>query len=152
MSFSNWIDTIYCDRHLLWQGAFLIVQLVKNPPVMQETLVPFLGQEDLLEKGYATHSSILGLSCGSAGKESACNVGNLGSIPRLGRYPGEGKGYPLQYSGLENSMGCIVHGVAKSRMRLNNFHFHCDRKWKGRLLDVGDIGVGEHDVKCLWYM
>ena len=72
---------------------------------MQETLVPFLGQEDLLEKGYATHSSILGLSCGSAGKESACNVGNLGSIPRLGRYPGEGKGYPLQYSGLENSMG-----------------------------------------------
>ena len=50
-------------------------------------------------------------------------MGNLGSIPRLGRYPGEGKGYPLQYSGLENSMGCIVHGVAKSRMRLNNFHF-----------------------------
>ena len=79
-------------------------------------------------------------------------MGNLGSIPRLGRYPGKGKGYPLQYSGLENSMGCIVHGVAKSRMRLNNFHFHCDRKRKGRLLDVGDIGVGEHDVKCLWYM
>ena len=44
---------------------------------------------------------------GSAGKESACNVGDLGSIPRLGRSPGEGKGYPLQYSGLENSMGCI---------------------------------------------
>ena len=91
---------------------------------MQETLVQFLGWEDPLEKGYATHSSILGLSCGSAGKESACNVGNLGSIPRLGRYPGEGKGYPLQYSGLENSMGCIVHGVAKSRMRLSDFHFH----------------------------
>ena len=47
-------------------------------------------------------------------KESACNVGDLGSIPRLGRSPGEGKGYPLQYSGLENSMDCIVHGVAKS--------------------------------------
>ena len=50
--------------------------------------------------------------CGSAGKESTCNVGDLGSIPGLGRSPGEGKGYPLQYSGLENSMDCIVHGVS----------------------------------------
>ena len=47
----------------------------------------------------------LDFSCGSAGKESACNAGDLGSIPGLGRSPGEGKGYPLQYSGLENSMG-----------------------------------------------
>ena len=54
-------------------------------------------------------------SCGSAGKESACNEGDLGSIPGLGTSPEEGKGYPLQYSGLENSMECIVHGVAKSR-------------------------------------
>ena len=46
----------------------------------------------------------LGFPCGSAGKESACNVGELGSIPGLGRSPGERKGYPLQYSGLENSM------------------------------------------------
>ena len=60
---------------------------------------------------------------GSAGKESACNAGDLGSIPGLGRSPGEGKGYPLQYSGLENSMDCIVHGVAKSRTRLRDFHF-----------------------------
>ena len=45
----------------------------------------------------------LGFPCGSAGKESACNVGDLDSIPGLGRSPGEGKGYPLQYSGLENS-------------------------------------------------
>ena len=51
--------------------------------------------------------------CGSAGKESACNVGDLGSIPGLGRFTGEGKSYPLQYSGLENSMDCRVHGVAK---------------------------------------
>ena len=50
----------------------------------------------------------------SADKESACNVGDLGSIPGLGRSPGEGKGYPLWYSGLENSMDSIVHGVAKS--------------------------------------
>ena len=50
---------------------------------------------------------------GSDGKESACNVGDLGSIPGLGRSPGEGNGYPLQYSGLENSMDCKVHGVAE---------------------------------------
>ena len=48
----------------------------------------------------------LGFPCGSAGKESDCNAGDLGSKPGLGRSPGEGKGYPLQYSGLENSMVC----------------------------------------------
>ena len=52
--------------------------------------------------------------CGSAGKESTCDAGDLGSIPGLGRSPGEGKGYPVQYSGLENFMDCIVHGVAES--------------------------------------
>ena len=51
----------------------------------------------------------------TAGKESTYSVGDLVLIPGLGRSPGEGKGYPLQYSGLENSMDCIVHGVAKSR-------------------------------------
>ena len=65
----------------------------------------------------------LGFPGGSAVKESACNVGDLDSIPGLGRPPGEGKGYPLQYSGLENSMDCIVHGVAKSRTQLSDFHF-----------------------------
>ena len=54
-------------------------------------------------------------------KESACSAGDLGSIPGLGRSPGEGKGYPLQYSGLENSMDCVVHGVAKSGTRLSDF-------------------------------
>ena len=50
---------------------------------------------------------------GSVGKESACNVGDLGSIPGLGRSSVEGKGYPLQYSGLEKSMDGMVHGVAE---------------------------------------
>jgi len=59
----------------------------------------------------------------SVGKESTCNVGDRSSIPGLGRSPGERKGYPLQYSGLENSMDCIVHGVAKSQTWLSNFHF-----------------------------
>ena len=55
-----------------------------------------------------------GFPCGSAGKESACNAGDLGSIPGLGRSPEEEKGYPLQYSGLENSMDHILHKVVKS--------------------------------------
>ena len=66
----------------------------------------------------------MGFPCGSAGTESDCNVGDLGSIPGLGRSPGEGKGYPLQYSGLENSMDYIVHGITKSWTRLSNFHSH----------------------------
>ena len=56
-----------------------------------------------------------GFPGGSDGKESTCNVGDLGSIPGLGRSPGEGNGYPVLYSGLETSMDCIVHGVAKSQ-------------------------------------
>ena len=59
----------------------------------------------------------------SGGKESACNAGDPGSIPGLRRSPGEGNSYPLQYSGLENSMDYIVHGVAKSRTQLSDFHF-----------------------------
>ena len=65
-----------------------------------------------------------GFPCGSAGKESTCSTGDLGSIPELGRCPGEGKGYPLQYSGLENSTDCIVHGVTKRLTGLSDFHFH----------------------------
>ena len=64
----------------------------------------------------------LGFPEASAGKESACNAEDLGSIPRLGKSPGEGKGYPLQYSGLENSMDCIVHGVTKNQTQLRDFH------------------------------
>ena len=70
--------------------------------------------------------------CGSSDKQSACNAGDLGLIPGLGRSPGEGKGYLLQYSGLENSMDCMVHGVAKSQMRLSDFHFH----WKANILTL----------------
>ena len=90
---------------------------------MQETLVQSLGREFPLEKDRLPSPVFLGFPCDSAGKESACNAGDLGSIPGLGRYPGEGKGYPLQYSGLENSMDLIVNGVAKSWTRLSDFHF-----------------------------
>ena len=59
---------------------------------------------------------------GPAGKEYSCNTGDLGWIPGLGISPGEGKGYPLQYSGLENTKDCIVYGVANSWIRLMDFH------------------------------
>ena len=70
------------------------------------------------------YSLTYGFPDSSVGKESACNEGGLSSIPGLGRSPRERKGYPLQYSGLENSMDGIVHGVAKSQTQLSNFHFH----------------------------
>ena len=63
------------------------------------------------------------IPCGSVGKESACNAGDLDLIPGVGRSLGKGKRYPLQYSGLENSMDCIVHGIAKSQTQLSDFHF-----------------------------
>ena len=67
---------------------------------------------------------LLGFPCGSAGKESSYNEGDLGSIPGLGRSPGEGKGYQLQYCDLESSMGCIVHEVTKNWTCLSDFHFN----------------------------
>ena len=110
----------------------LVAQLVKNLPPMREIWVRSLGWEDPLEKGTATHSRILAwkipwdhkeldtteqlslsdLPCskllafrfGSDGKESACNAGDLGWIPGLGRSPGEGNSYPLQCPSLENPM------------------------------------------------
>ena len=66
-------------------------------------------------------------ACDSAGKESACSAADLGSVPGLGRSPGEGNSYPLQNSDLENSMDCIVHGVAKSRG--HDFHFTSLHFW-----------------------
>ena len=75
---------------------------------------------------------------GTADKESTCNVGDLGSIPGLGRSPGEEKGYPLQHSDLEKSMDCIVLGVPKSRTWLSNFHFQtlsC-RHWPMSFLSI----------------
>ena len=77
---------------------------------------PKVPDEECEERlGIRKSSAGVGFPGGSAGKESACNVEDLGSIPGLERSPGEGKGCPLQYSGLENSMDCIVHGVEKSQ-------------------------------------
>ena len=84
-----------------------IAQFVKNPPAMQETLFDSWVRKIYWRRDRLPTPVFLGFPCGSAGKESTCNAGDLGSIPWLGRSPGEGKGYPLQYSGLENSMDCI---------------------------------------------
>ena len=87
--------------------ASLIAQLLKNPPAMQETPVWFWVGKIHWRRDRLPTLVFLGFPCGSAGKESTCNAGDLGLIPGLGRSPGEGKGYPLQYSGLENSMYCM---------------------------------------------
>ena len=102
--------------------AFLVAQLVKNLPAMQDTRFDSWVRKIHWRRDRLPTPVFLGFPCGSAGKESTCNVGGLGSILGLGRCPGEGTGYPLQYSCLENSMDCIVHGVSKSQTRLSSFH------------------------------
>ena len=86
-----------------------------------------------------------GMSGVSAGKESACNTGDLGSIPGLGRSPGEGKGYSFQCSGLENSTDGIVHGAAKSRTGLSDFHFPF---WQFGSV-VASLSFFCHFMKCM---
>ena len=80
-----------------------------------------------------------GLPFWLSGKESAHNGGDLGSIPGLGRSPAEGKGSPLQDSGLENSIDGIVHGVAKRQTRLRDFHFHCKQSEATMDLNKNDV-------------
>ena len=95
--------------------GFLVAQLVKNlqcrKPRFDSWVRKICWRRDRLSTPL-----FLGFSCGSAGKESACNAGDLGLIPGLGRFPGEGKGYPLQYSGLQNSMnytGTCSHEIKR---------------------------------------
>ena len=109
--------------------------MVKNPPAMQETLVDsWVGK--ICWRGARLPTPVfLGFPCGSAGKEFTHNAGDLGFIPRLGRSSAEGKGYPLQYSGWENSMDCIVHGVPKNQTQLSNFHLK-DKQELARLKEI----------------
>ena len=90
------------------------------------------------------------IPCGSVGKISPCQTGDLGSIPGLGRSPGEGRGCPFQYSGLENSIECIVHGVTKSRAWLNNFRFTSLHKtksnWKQCVMDHLEVVELSHTI------
>ena len=121
----NWATNTFTFSRIMQRFVLIspIAQSVKNLPAVLESLVQFLGREDLLRRDTLSTPVFLGFPCGSAGRESTCNVGDLGSIPGLGISPGGGKGYPLQDSGLENSMDSIVHGVTKSQTWLSNFHF-----------------------------
>ena len=101
------LDICYNKNHRYFQITFLL-QIICNIFIWHLKIIEFIRRY------------FGGFPCGPVGKESVCNAGDLGSIPALGGSLGEGKGYPLQYSGLENSMVCIVHGVAKSRTRLND--------------------------------
>ena len=106
--------------------ASQVAQLVKNPPAMQETgFDPWVGKTPWRRERLPT-PVLLGFPGGSAGKESARNAGDLGSIPGLGRSPGGGKGYPLQYSGYwpGESHGLYSPWGSKEPTRLSDFHFH----------------------------
>ena len=125
---SKEVPLISFNHSSLCLKASLVAQTVKNLPAMQETWVLSLGQEDPLDKGMATHSCILGLHRWLSGKEPTCqaeDARDMGSIPGLGRYPGEGNGYLLQYSCLENPMDraawrAIVQWVTKNWTRLSD--------------------------------
>ena len=78
----------------------------------------------------------MGFPGGLVGKESVHSAGDLGSIPGLWRSPGEGKGYLLQYSGLENSMDWIVRGITRSRTWLSDFHFHFQAQLYGDYINT----------------
>ena len=112
-------ESLACNfaNHFWHVHASLIAQLVKNPPAMRRPHFNSWVGKICWRRDRLPTPVFFGFPCGSASKESTCNAGDLGSIPGLGRSPGEGKGYPLQYSGLENSMDYIVHGVAKSQTR-----------------------------------
>ena len=101
----------------------VIAQLLKNLPEIRRSRFSSWVTKICWKRDRLPTPVFLGFPCGSAGKETTCNAGDLGWIPGLGRFPGEGKGYPLLYSGLENSTDCIVHGITKSWTQLSNFTF-----------------------------
>ena len=157
-----------------------MAQLVKNLLAMQETLVWFLGWEDLLEKrksyplqysglenpvncivhgvaksqtGLRHFHFHLGFPCGSAGKESTCNARDMGAIPGLGRFPGEMKGYPIQYSGLENPMCPWGHKQLDTTDWLSLSSIKKkkdDNKPKGIREEVTKVVIVVQSLSCVW--
>ena len=114
------------NASILWYSAFFMVQLSQLHMTTGKTigLTRWIFVSKIMSLLLNMLSRlVMGFPCGLAGKESTCNAGDLALIPGLGRSPGEGKGYPLHYSGLENPVDWIVHGVKKSKTRLSDFHF-----------------------------
>ena len=124
----SWHGIPPVDTMLLrWEPAFHVVSqhVVAAPYILSEEMhSAFLKKspEILLSSQPVSAEKLLIFPDSSVGKEPACNAGDPSSIPGLGRSTEEGKGYPLQYYGLQNSMDCIVHRMAKSQTRLNDFH------------------------------
>ena len=135
----DWFDLLAVQRTLksllqhhsskasvLWCSTFFMVQLSLGYTTTQKTIAltiqTFVGKVTSLLFNMLSRL-VIGFPDNSVGKESACNEGDPGSVSGLGRSSGERKGYSLQYSGLENSMDCIGHGVTKSRTQLRDLHF-----------------------------
>ena len=103
---------LHCSR-ILYQLSYSVQFSLS---VMSDSVRPHRWQPTrILLPGILPTPVFLGFPCGSAGKESACNAGDPGLIPGLRRFPGEGKGSPLQYPGLEKPMDCIARGVTKGQ-------------------------------------
>ena len=157
-------------------GASLVVQSIKNPPHLQYRRPLFNSwvRKIRWRRDRLPTLVFLGFPGGSADKESACNAGDLGLIPGLGRPPGEGNSCPLQYPRLENSMDCIVHGITESQTFTFRFSlFHCletshsclDYFWPGSwcptsltcadhlLLTLQDLSLFLHllNAVTIWY-
>ena len=98
---------IQCERRILYEHKVYSLII----PYYYHGRIFSLNAVDLLNSNVPKDSMVI--PCGSAGKESACDAAD--PVLGMGKCPGEGKGYQLQYSGLENSMNCIGHGVAKSQ-------------------------------------
>ena len=107
------------------KDELVLQQGVEGPPVQRRGVsLPHIPGCFTGETTSEPDLGMRGFPGGSAGKESACNVGDLGSIPGLGRSPGEGIAYPLQNSRRENPMDCTVHGVTTNQTRLSDPHYH----------------------------
>ena len=131
-----------CGRHSFIWPVLSIIILFLYWAILFAFIIfisKFLPFRVLIQKAFIYNIwDMYGFPGNSVGKESTCNAEDPGSIPGPGRSPGEGIGYPFQYPGLENSMDCIVHRVAKSQTQLSNFHTHFRQKslllrqsWKG---------------------
>ena len=122
MCSTSWTLLFEQGNELNWfscqQAIFLGCRQCRRPRV------DFLVEKIFWRWKWLPTPEFLDFTGGSAGKETTCNAGDLGSIPGLGISSEEEKGYPLQYSGLENSMDCIVHGIIKSWTQLSDFQFH----------------------------
>ena len=116
---------LYCSPSQLVYTLFVLLPFLKSFHNKGAYSGPRASHFPTCEK---IKSFLVFICSDSVGKESACNVGDLGSIPGWGRSPGEGKSYPLQCSGLENPMGCIIHGVSKSWARWATFTFTASDK------------------------